>query len=248
MSIRLQRFDFGSLRDFRGPLVVPAVAEETVEEAPPPPPPPTFSEDELEATRAMAKNIGYAEGYDAGLAHAAEQANEKQLAAQRTIANLSHHISELPARYQALLESEAKQLTDLVLLISQKVSGTILDTNAAEAVASLVTSCLPIILSKPLLVIELHPAAFDQTMDSIESLLQTSGFEGQVQFRSNTSIGEYDAILDWGAGQATRNTAELWKEIERLLASTPVTISPIITTTMHQNGSEAITPTTPPTA
>lgn len=226
MSIRLQRFDFGSLRDFRGPLVAePEIDELLLQEEPPPPPPaPTFSEEELAAAEATAKQAGFAEGYTAGIAHAAEQANAKQIAAEHAMTQLGTLLTDIHQRYQHLLAREALELGQLVVHVARKVSGTLLDANGANGVTSLISQCLPIILSKPQLIIELHPDAFTQTMDQIEALMQKSGFEGQVQFRTNTAIGIHDAVLDWGTGQATRDTKALWQEVEEVLHATPFTL------------------------
>lgn len=254
MSIRLQRFEFGTLRDFRGPLVHTPVEEEVVDDIYVPPPPPVFSEEDVANASAAAKKLGYAEGYDAGLKHAAEQADAKRVTAERTIAQLGNTLEDLHYRYQELLDSEAKQLSQLVLMIAHKVTGVALDAHGAEAVATLVLRCLPVILSKPQLIVELHPDAFESTMDHIESLLHASGFEGQVQFRTNTALGPYDAVLDWNTGQATRNTAELWQEIEALLATMPIALAPLAsvqqqpTITADSDGAGLTGTITPPIA
>lgn len=253
MSMRLQRFDFGNLRDFRGPLVVPEAIEDLQEEiAPPPPPPPTFSEEDVEIAKQAAHKLGYAEGYEAGISHAAQQADQKRIIAENTITQLSSAIADLPYRYQQLLTHESAQLSELVLLIARKLTGVVLEKHAADAVGSLITRCLPVVLSKPMLVIELNPAAFEHTMDRIESLLKANGYEGQVQFRSNAEIGQYDAVLDWGTGQAVRSTAALWNEIESLMTTMPITLSPVAAPAAtplnaDQSGSESAD-YTPPTA
>ena len=77
---------------------------------------------------------------------------------------------------------------------------------------SLIAQCLPIVLSKPQLTIELNPEAFTQTMDQIEATMQQNGYEGQLQFRGNAALGPHDAVLDWGTGNATRDTKALWQE------------------------------------
>jgi flagellar assembly protein FliH len=231
MVTRLQRFDFGSLRDFRGPAIIEPEETKPEEIVAEPPPPPTFSEEELEAAKIVARQQGHAEGYEAGLKHAAEQMDAKRQTAERTITHLAKTIDGLHSRYQQMLDQEAQELSQLVLLIARKVTSTILSANAADGVAELVTRCLPVILAKPQLMIDLNTTSFESTMDHIESLLQTSGFEGEIQFRSNAAIGPYDAILDWGTGHASRNTAELWQEIETLLTSTPITLTPLAQTT-----------------
>jgi len=254
MTIRLQRFEFGTLRDFRGPLVHVPEVEEVAEEIYIAPPPPVFSEEDVKAAQAAAHKLGHAEGYDAGLKHAAEQADARRMHAEKTISGLSARIDDLQYGYQELLKKEANELSQLVLMIARKVSGVALDAHGSQGAAALVERCLPIILSKPQLIVELNPENFESTMDHIESLLQTSGFEGQVQFRTNPALGAHDAVLDWNTGVATRNTAELWQEIETLLASMPITLEPLAsglaqpTIEAGQNGLGSADTTTTPTA
>lgn len=231
MSMRLQRFDFAALRDFRGPLQVAPEEELAIEDAVVPPPPPTFSEQELEDAKAIAQKLGYSEGYQAGLEHAAAQADVKRVAAERIITQLAAKISTLEARYQELLDTEAEQLSAMVLKITRKVTDITLSADGGSAVMALVKKCLPILLSKPQLVIELHTSALEHTMDRIEKLLAEQGFEGQVQFRTNDAIAPYDTVVDWGAGQARRDTGALWNEIEQLLATTPITLAQSMTDT-----------------
>ena len=262
MSIKLQRFDFGNLRDFRGPLVVAPQADEVQEEAIYVPPPPTFSEAELDMARMEAKQQAYAEGFEAGQRRAAEQLEAKRIATDNVIINLGKQVQGLQQSYQQLLDKEATELSQLVHLIARKVAGESLAANCSETISALVARCLPVILSKPRLNIELHPESFEHAIGQIETLLQTSGFEGEIQFRTNPNLGTYDVVLDWGVGGANRNTATLWQEIETLLASMPVTLAPLPieadimepeatgtgTFAVDQNGSDLTDIVLPPTA
>jgi flagellar biosynthesis/type III secretory pathway protein FliH len=223
MSMRLHRYNFENLRDFRAPVVAPAVEEEVIEVAPPPPP--VFSQSELDAACAAAKKMGFTQGFDAGIARAAEQEDAKKIAVDATIMQIGGILTSLHRQYYQLLRTESEALSQLVLMIAQKVTGAALDTQGAESIAAMIDQCLPAVLSKPRLTVELHSGAFESTIDRIETLMHTNGFEGELQFRTNDTLGRYDAILDWGSGQAERNTATLWQEIESLLATVPVKLA-----------------------
>ena len=80
-------------------------------------------------------------------------------------------------------------------------------------------------------------------MNRIESYLREQGFEGEIQFRSNPSLGDHDVTLDWGTGQANRNTATLWQEIEALLERVPLEMT--FADTLKQDQPETTT-TLPP--
>ena len=139
MTVKLQRFDFGSLRDFRGPIVAQFVEEVVVEEPPPPPPPPTFSEGELEAAKGVAQQLGYAEGFEAGMAHANGQITAQKQNVDATVLKLGNSLNTLQRGYNELLTSEAHALSQLVLAVARKVAGAALDAVGSESVIELVT-------------------------------------------------------------------------------------------------------------
>lgn len=224
-STRIHRFDFNSLRDFRGPIAMGATNEPLVVDLPPPPPPPTFNEHDLEAARAEGKKQGYAEGFKAGHIEAQGQADAQLHHAHEVIAKLSGTANAMRARYLALLSQESQQLSQLVRAIAQKVVASTLDTHSVAAIESVVSQCLPVIFSKPKLTIELNPAMFEFTIHYIEQQLQAHGFEGEVQFKSNPALGKSDITIDWGNGQVERHADSIWREIEGLIAHMPLNLT-----------------------
>lgn len=236
MSIKLQRFDFGSLRDFRGPIVQQVAADiAVVEEAPPPPP--VFSEEDLASARMAAKKQGYTEGFEAGQQQAKKEADGKTQAANETVDRLSKTIGTMVADYQQLLTRESAELSELVLMIAKKVAGEALDQRGVETINALVERCMPVVFSKPKLSIDLHPDALEGALARIEPLLREQGYEGNVQFRANPSLELHDVVVDWGSGQAARSTAAVWQEIEALLERVPLELTFADTlkqTTPHQ--------------
>lgn len=229
MTTGIQRFDFGSLRDFRAPFVVPEVIVEEMEDVlPPPPPPPTFSQEDLDHACAAAKKLGYAEGFDAGIADEQSRRDAKRESVDQIILAMGGMLNGLQDDYETLLNRESGELSALVLAIARKVAGDALAVYGADATTALIAQCLPVIFSKPRLSIELHPDMFDSTLPPIEALLKQSGFEGEVQFRANSQMGMHDVRLDWGNGQAARSTAMLWQEIEQLIAAMPLMLTPPI--------------------
>ena len=206
---------------------MPPTPDEVIEEAVIIPAAPTFSEEDLAIATLTAKQEGYADGFEAGLARAAEQADAQRVAIDTVIIEMGKQLQSLGQHYQQLLTRESESLTQLVLMIARKVAGEALEANSAQTILSLVTQCLPVILSKPRLNVELHPVSFERAIGPIELLLQTSGYEGEIQFRTNPALGAHDAVLEWGAGGANRTTATLWHEIETLLGTMPVTLAPL---------------------
>lgn len=224
-TTRIHRFDFNTLRDFRGPIVMKASNEPLVVDLPPPPPPPVFHEADLEAARLEGKKQGYADGFLAGQKEAHQQADASLRHAHEVIGQLAETVKTMQGRYLDLLSNESEQLSHLVLSIAQKVVGSQLQTSDVAAIQQVVTQCLPVIFSKPKLVVELNPDMFEFTIDYIEEQLRHAGFEGEIQFKGNPALGTSDVILDWGNGHMQRSAAALWAEVEALIARMPLAIS-----------------------
>lgn len=218
---KIQRYDFGSLRDFRGPIVMQSIKDlQAAREEVAPPPPPTFSEAELDAARMAAKKEGYAEGFNAGLLEAKQQQEATQRDAIAIVQRMGELLNTLQSDYHAILRNESSQVSHLALAIAKKVAAEALETRAEEAIIAMVERCLPVLFTRPKITLELHPATFEATLDRIEAMIRDQGIEAEVQFRANESLGISDATIDWGNGQMTRSAEAIWHEITNILTST----------------------------
>lgn len=215
-SPRIHRFDFNSLRDFRGPIVVNSIHSEEVE-AVQPPPPPVFTLADIEAARLAAKKEGYDEGFLAGGLDAKSRFDQQTEHANELIKSISEILKAAHEDYRHTLTSETSHATALTLSVAKKVAGNALDARGEQAIATVIEECLPVIFSKPRLSIDLHPDIFERTVDRIETQLRTYGFEGEIQFRGNESLGKSDVILNWGSGELGRSASHLWQEIESII-------------------------------
>lgn len=221
---RIHRFDFNTLRDFRDPIAMQATNEPLVVDLPPPPPPPVFNENDLEAARLESRKQGYAEGFAAGQNEAQQQADQTLRHANEVMGGIAGLTHDMHARYLDLLARESAELSKLVISVAKKVVGATLETHATEAIHAVITQCLPVIFSKPKLVIELNPAMFEATVNHIEAQLQQHGFEGEIQFKGNPALGNSDITIDWGSGEMERSAETLWREVEALIARMPLMI------------------------
>lgn len=240
-QMKLQRFDNQFLRDFRSPITVnPKAIAETVE-APPPPPPPVFREADMEHARDAAKKIGYAEGFEAGIAQANTEAHASTRDLAHHMSRIEEHVARLISQYNELITQQSGELSELVLMIARKVAGDALDTNAHLAVSELVGRCLPIVYGKPRVVIELAPAMLGAVEGALRAQFERSGFEGGVEFRAVEGMDPADVRVDWGTGAAQRNTGAIWQEIEALLQQVP--LSPTLPNINETNNNDPIVET-----
>lgn len=239
-EMKLHRFDSQFLRDFRSPITVnPKAIAEPVEEVVAAPPPPVFHEADMEHAREAAKKIGYAEGFEAGIAQANTEAQGTARDLAQHMARIEQRVASLVAQYDALIAEQSSELSQLVLMIARKVAGDALDANAANAVAGLVNRCLPIIYGKPRVTLELEPAMLGGVEPLLRAQLEKSGFEGSIEFRAVEGMDPSDVRVDWGNGAASRTTASIWQEIEALLQQVP--LSPTLPTVNQTNNDTAET-------
>lgn len=221
---RIHRFDFNALRDFRGPISVAAV-NEPIDIAPPPPPAPVFSEADLESARLAGRKQGYNEGFAAGRQDAQKEVDQKTENANLAVAQFAELVSGLQASYKHMLVSESAHLSQLITSIARKVAGEAIEVRGVETIAAIVERCLPVIFSKPRVIIELNPEILETAIARIEGQLRNEGFEGEIQFRSNEDLGISDLVVDWGAGQVNRSESALWNEINTLIERIPLEIT-----------------------
>jgi flagellar biosynthesis/type III secretory pathway protein FliH len=238
MSTRIHRFDFSSLQDFRGPIVVKAISHQMDQDiAPPPLPAPVFSEQDIEAARISGRKQGFSEGFSAGAQEAKKQADVIAEQANESIAQLAGMVEVARTQYQALLQEESSYLSKFVLSVARKVVGEAINERGEREVIAIVEQCLPVIFSKPRLSIELNPKLFERALERIETSLRAHGFEGEVLFRANENLGLSDITLDWGSGEVRRSAQQLWEEIETLIERIPleITFAETLVTTSPQN-------------
>jgi flagellar biosynthesis/type III secretory pathway protein FliH len=117
---------------------------------------------------------------------------------------------------------ESAELSRLELTIARKITNTTVANAAESVIDEIVAQCLPLVFSKPRLMIELHPETLEQTITRIETQLISHGFEGELQVKPNPDMHVSDIKLDWGHGQMIRNTADIWQSLEQAIAATPL--------------------------
>ena len=235
MTTRIHRFDFNSLRDFRGPIVVNTTSEIEQQEAYVPPPPPVYSQQDIDSARLAGKSEGYNEGFNAGLLEAKKQSDAMAEQANQIIHGLADALIAAQRDYQHILTQEAAHVHTLTLSVARKVAAEALDARGEAIIAAIIERTIPVIFSKPRLIIDLHPDMFERTVDRIESQMRAHGFEGEVQFRGNEALGMSDISLNWGSGEMQRSTQVLWQEIEALIERIPLELTFAETLDTHHN-------------
>jgi|GEM_PF-2729355 len=218
--MRIQRYDSLNLRDFRTPFdaLHAKAAQAVVEDAEPVPAPiPTYSQAELDAARLAGHKAGYEEGVQAGVARVVNETHHRDNDAAAAIKKLSDAIGGMEKQYQDVLAQQGTELTEMVNIIARKVAGDALHENAHKVIEGMVIRCLPIIIYKPRVIIDVHPEILDKVESHLGTLLREAGFTGDLTVRASANIARYDMKIDWAAGYAERSTETLWNDVTALL-------------------------------
>lgn len=219
--MRLQRFDFHDLRDFRNPN---AAADAPVEidivelvAEPPPPPPPVFSENEIE----QAKREAYARGLEEGISQGETKAQTSEMERTRQIETLTHEIGlqllSLKTEHHRYLQERSKELNEFVLAASRKVAGEAMRNAPELAIQALIKECLGMIMLEPKLLLRVHPDVAETMHHQLGKQLQAVSFEGEFVIEPQEDLQLTDCLLSWKNGQARRDTEAMWQHVAGLL-------------------------------
>lgn len=227
--MRISRYEFNSLHDFRPrreAFTLDGVIEDMQKEAIVEPVKPTFSEDQLAAAHEEGRKAGYTEGFEAATAEANTINTQRDRDVQGVLEIIEQQLKAQQSRYDDLIADETRDLGQFIIAAARKIAGDALTQKPEVTVQELLSQCLPIILTKPRVIIETHPSIIEATTQRITPFLTRAGFEGDVQFRGNDALSAHDAVVEWTGGRAVRNHESMWQEIERMVnqlsfASTP---------------------------
>jgi flagellar assembly protein FliH len=175
------------------------------------PPEPTFSQEELDAAR----QEGYRDGHDAGLA-AALGSTEAAIAAHlKSIWSLLPRIEQAQA---AANEKLSRDGVSLATTVTAKILPTLAMRHGADEIEALVTDCLARLIEEPKITVSVGPDAAGALAGKLDELVEKSGFEGRFVVRTDAEMGPADCRLEWGDGTAARNLDAVWTEIDAAVA------------------------------
>ncbi|MBN8926939.1 MAG: hypothetical protein BGO51_24920 [Rhodospirillales bacterium 69-11] len=172
-------------------------------------PPQLFTADDLAAARAD----GFAAGEDAGR-RAAEA--DAAAAAQAALAAIARHLADAAAAAHAVADAAAEGVAQTVLAGLAAAFPRFSARFGPAEVESLVQRILPAVRTEPRVAIQLAPAA----LDGVQAVLADLDPECRERIRltADERIAPGDVRIAWETGEATRDGARLWQEIEAILA------------------------------
>lgn len=225
--MQIQRFDFGSLQDFRiPPKAMESFADLTlvVPETPAaPPPPPTFSEQELMAAKQHAFEEGRLAGVQEGVIQAKHQHAERDAHLERTASAIVQQAIDIETRHRALMEAQCMELNSLVMMISRKVAGDAISSQPTQAVETLIRDCLAILVRQPTITLSVHASLVDEMKTRLQAAITKLRSNCAIVVEADNEMQPGEGKLEWKDGYAERNLSSLWEQISEKLQSVDFT-------------------------
>ncbi|MEQ8195403.1 MAG: FliH/SctL family protein [Rhodospirillales bacterium] len=172
---------------------------------------PTFSEEEV----AAARNEGFAAGKEEGVRETLAGAEQMTATALETIVAT---IGDIFRRQDEANTSTARDAINVAAAITRKLFPYFSKRGADEEVQNVIQSVMERVIDEPRLTISVSASQHENIMARLGPIVSETGFEGKVILNAEDSLAPGDCRIEWGTGTALRDTAELWRDIDALIA------------------------------
>lgn len=181
--------------------VTPAVVLKTPEPETQTPVAPVFSEQDIQKSRSE----GYENGYDKG--YQAARAKDEELKGQieATLSSIKKQLGGLESQRVTSAESYANEVQQAVLSMAKIVAQQALTENIEAKMAQLFEDYRETIFLQPSLCIFVHPNLERKVLESVESLKESSAYEGNIAVKADKTLGIGACRIDWQGGGVVFN-------------------------------------------
>ncbi len=255
-SVRIQPFNFYSLRDFSQPEGANHAFQplQVVEEAPPPPPPPpppSFSEADLERAKQQAFSEGQTKGVLEGMEKAQSEDTERDTLLSSQLRTISAQLETMKQEHLHVVNAHRTEAVQLGIHIAGLIAGRALNIDPTSVAENLVNACLEHLIEEPKLTLQAHPMMTDAIRQKVEKMAQDIRFEGILSVEASPALSLTECKLTWANGEATLSPEAIWQDIlTRLLPEHIRTLMPALSDilgTKISTSPAAITPSIPAT-
>jgi flagellar biosynthesis/type III secretory pathway protein FliH len=184
--------------------------------APPPPPEPEVIEPVFSAAELAAART---EAWREADQHArAELADVGAAATAKALEAIAAQLSKTAGDARAIAEETAEALAHLLLAGFAAAFPALCRRHGPAEVQAVLRTLLPALESEPKVTIRVEPAALAAVRQELDQL--DPDLVARMQIVPAEGLRPGDVRVAWQAGQATRDTARLWQDIEAVLAPT----------------------------
>ncbi len=180
------------------------------EPEPEPPPAPTFSEEEL----AAAKAVAYAEGEAAGMRTAMASLDSK---ATMALEMLAAQIPALTHERDAAIQATAREAARIAHAIVERMLPALAERYGLGEMEAVIADSLAMGIDQSRILVRVHPDARAAIEGRLDALVQSAGFQGQVQIVEEAGLGLADIKVEWGDGGAERLMHRAWDDISGIV-------------------------------
>jgi len=171
---------------------------------------PTFSLDDLEAARAMARAEGVETGKQQAMASIERKTSDALAAVGKRLAESG------AARDAALARIEAGAVA-LCAALLRKLFPTLQQRHGLAEIEGLLRDGLRTMADEPRVVVRLNDALLDGLQPRIDALAKQAGFAGRVVLVGDEMVATGDCAIEWADGGAERCGDQLWADVDALL-------------------------------
>lgn len=182
------------------------------------PPEPTFTADELNAARGVAR----AEGMEAGRTEAMRSIERR---VGENLSQIAQRLAEAAALRDASLQEIERNAVALCTGLMRRLFPEFQRRHGSDEIEQLVRDSLRLMVDEPRVVVRLNDENLDKLQQRIKDAATMAGFAGKIVLVSDDQVAPGDCAIEWADGGTERNGDRLWAEIDaairRLTASEP---------------------------
>lgn len=168
---------------------------------------PTFTQDELNAARGMAR----AEGMEAGHAEAMRSVERR---VGENLAQIAQRLGEAAAQRAASLQEIERNAVDLCIGLMRRLFPEFQRRHGSGEIEQLVRESLRVMVDEPRVVVRLNDENLDLLQERITGAATAAGFAGKIVLVSDDQIPPGDCAIEWADGGTERNGDRLWADID----------------------------------
>jgi flagellar assembly protein FliH len=176
-----------------------------------PPPEPPVSRAEFEAARTDA----FAEGRKAGLAEAAQSADERTAVA---LTALAADIKALLALREECTADVERHAIEAMRAIMRKALPALCRKDPLAEIEAVIDACLHEAFEEPRIVLRVADAQFEPVQRRLTAIAAAAGYAGKLVLLADNCLGAGDVRVEWAEGGAERQVPRLLSDIDAVLA------------------------------
>ena len=185
----------------------------------------TYTQQDLTASEGNGFVKGYNEGMSAGMAQMQAEQREREGAMLAATQVMVRRIEEMVVQHQDFLAQQAEHMGKLTLSIARKVAGDAIEARPEPMIERLVMDCLNTFLGQPRFAIYVHSTLVEPIQQRITQQTGARGITTEILLKPDDAIAPGDCRIEWKNGEAQRNSADIWQEIEALIQARPAAVT-----------------------